>query len=74
VRANRSDAGEDIDRTVDEIIDERTHEGELDESGITVQDLRIIAATFKESLRALHHRRIPYPPAVAGELAGLAGS
>jgi membrane-associated HD superfamily phosphohydrolase len=72
VRANRSDAGEDIDRTVDEVIAERTNEGELDESGLSVRDLRVITSTFKESLRALHHRRIAYPPPVAGEIADVA--
>jgi hypothetical protein len=36
-----------------------------------VADIRLIAAVFKESLKALHHRRIPYPPALTGELAGL---
>jgi putative nucleotidyltransferase with HDIG domain len=72
VRAGRSDAGEDIDRIVDEVIAERTAEGELDESGLSVRDIRVIAATFKESLRALHHRRIQYPPPVSDELAQIA--
>jgi putative nucleotidyltransferase with HDIG domain len=70
VRANRSDSAEDIDRTVDEIVAERAAEGELDDSGLTVSDLRVIVATFKESLRALHHRRIAYPPPVGSEIAG----
>jgi putative nucleotidyltransferase with HDIG domain len=71
VRANQSNDGDGIDLTVDTIINERMDEGELDESGLAVADIRLIAAVFKESLKALHHRRIPYPPALTGELAGL---
>jgi putative nucleotidyltransferase with HDIG domain len=72
VRARQSSAGDEIDRIVDEVIAERVAEGELDESHLSVADVRTIAATFKESLRALHHRRIPYPPALTNELAGIA--
>lgn len=72
VRANRSDGPDEIDRTVDQVIAERTQEGELDESGLSVRDVRVIAATFKESLRALHHRRITYPPPMANEIAEVA--
>ena len=63
VRALEAKENVDIRKAIDDTIQERSNEGELDESGLTVRDIRVIADTFRDSLRALHHRRIVYPPA-----------
>ena len=63
-----------IDETVDAIFAERVAEGQLDESGLTVAEVRTVAAVMKESLRAVHHERIPYPQIGPDELARIASS
>lgn len=67
VRALEARENVDIRKAIEDTIRERSDEGELDDSGLTVRDIRVIADTFRESLRALHHRRIPYPPAAPEE-------
>ena len=66
-RALEAKENVDIRKAITDTIQERSDEGELDESGLTVRDIRVIADTFRENLRALHHRRIAYPPAAPGE-------
>ena len=36
-------------------------EGQLDESGLTFNDLNFIEKTFTKILLSVHHHRIPYP-------------
>ncbi|MEZ4479775.1 MAG: HDIG domain-containing protein [Dehalococcoidia bacterium] len=67
VRALEARENVDIRKAITDTIQERSDEGELDDSGLTVRDIRVIADTFRENLRALHHRRIAYPPAAPEE-------
>jgi hypothetical protein len=46
---------------VDEVIAERVAEGQLDESDLTLRDLRTIAESFKTTMRAVYHPRVQYP-------------
>ncbi|MSQ15680.1 MAG: hypothetical protein EXR50_07450 [Dehalococcoidia bacterium] len=66
-RARGSRDPEDLNALVDAIVAERIEEGQLDESGLTLQDLVKIKAAFKTALRGVFHPRIQYPqpPAVA---------
>jgi hypothetical protein len=61
VRASQDRSQERIDALVESIIQERMAEGQFDECDITLRDLRVIAESFKSSLRAIYHPRIEYP-------------
>ncbi len=50
-----------IDHLVDEVIGERVSEGQLDDSDLTLRDLRTIAESFKATMRAVYHPRVAYP-------------
>jgi putative nucleotidyltransferase with HDIG domain len=50
-----------IDERVDEVIKERTREGQLDESDLTLREIAIIADSFKATLRGVYHPRLEYP-------------
>lgn len=68
VRAVRPATREDLERLVRKLIDERTNEGELDDSDLTFKDLQTIREVFLQVLQGVHHPRISYPEAVsAGE-------
>ncbi len=57
--ADRSPAA--IDRMIDEVLAERIAEGQLDDSDLTLRDLRTIADSFKTTMRAVYHPRVQYP-------------
>jgi hypothetical protein len=61
VRANSDRSPEHIRQLVDEVIAERVSEGQLDESDLTLRDLRTIAESFKTTMRAVYHPRVQYP-------------
>jgi hypothetical protein len=61
VRANSDRSPEHIRQLVDEVIAERVSEGQLDESDLTLRDLRTIAESFKSTMRAVYHPRVQYP-------------
>jgi cyclic-di-AMP phosphodiesterase PgpH len=63
VRASADRSQERINEMVETVIRERLTEGQFDECDITLQDLRVVAASFKSSLRAIYHPRIEYPAA-----------
>jgi len=64
VRASQDRSQETIDALVESVIAERMTEGQFDECDLTLRDLRVIAASFKSSLRAIYHLRIEYPAAI----------
>jgi putative nucleotidyltransferase with HDIG domain len=61
VRSSEDRSPERIDHLVDEVIAERVSEGQLDDSDLTLRDLRTIAASFKATMRAVYHPRVAYP-------------
>ena len=68
VRAAKDRSPERIDGIVESVIAERLAEGQFDECDLTLRDLRLIAESFKHSLRAIYHPRVEYPePAPAEE-------
>jgi putative nucleotidyltransferase with HDIG domain len=76
VRANRDHSQESIERIIDQIIAERLQEGQLDDSGLTLGDLKRIRVAFMSVLRGVYHPRIEYPDpvkesSVAGRLSRL---
>ncbi len=50
-----------IENLVNNLIDFRIKDGQLDESNITFNDLKIIRTTFVRVLTNQHHKRIRYP-------------
>jgi cyclic-di-AMP phosphodiesterase PgpH len=61
VRASTDHSEERIRDLVEEVFAERLGEGQLDESDLTLRNLRAIAESFKETLRAVYHPRVEYP-------------
>jgi cyclic-di-AMP phosphodiesterase PgpH len=50
-----------IEQLVNELIEERIADGQLDECDLTLGDLRIIAERFRFTLMTMLHSRIAYP-------------
>jgi putative nucleotidyltransferase with HDIG domain len=61
VRSSPDRSPESINRIVEEVIAERVAEGQLDDSDLTLRDLRTIAESFKATMRAVYHPRVQYP-------------
>ncbi len=61
VRARRPQSKEDIRETIDFIFEERLRDGQLDDSGLTLNDLRMLRDTFLTALQGIFHPRIAYP-------------
>lgn len=68
VRANQPLNNEQIATEIDKIFAERIAEGQLNECDLTLQQLQLVAASFKTSLQAVHHPRIEYPESRREEL------
>ena len=50
-----------IDALVQRIVYGKLHLGQLDESGLSMADLRIVSNSLKETIRYANHERIEYP-------------
>ena len=68
VRASSDRTQERINALVEGVIAERLAEGQFDACDLTMRDLRVIAQSFKSSLRAIYHPRIEYPAAPGATL------
>lgn len=51
---------------IDELVNARVEEGQLDECGLTFRDLDGVKSEFAHVLTGLYHHRIDYPPAAPG--------
>jgi len=58
---------EDIEATVDTLLEERLADGQFDDSEVTLRDLRVVRDTIVESLVGIYHPRIAYPSSTRGE-------
>lgn len=68
VRSSSDKTPERINELVDQVFNERLVEGELDESELTLNDIKALAQSFKATLRAVYHPRIEYPAPSEAEL------
>jgi cyclic-di-AMP phosphodiesterase PgpH len=68
VRANPDHSAEGIGRIVDEVYNERLSEGQLDESDLTLRNIKSLAESFKATLRAVYHPRVEYPAPTEAEM------
>jgi putative nucleotidyltransferase with HDIG domain len=50
-----------IDNLVQRIVYGKLHLGQLDESGLSMSDLRLLAGSLRETIRHANHDRIEYP-------------
>ncbi|MEK6554921.1 MAG: HDIG domain-containing metalloprotein [Bdellovibrionota bacterium] len=50
-----------LNSIVENIIESKFMDGQLDECNLTIQDLAIIKETFKRMLQAIYHQRMDYP-------------
>jgi putative nucleotidyltransferase with HDIG domain len=73
VRSSVDRSPDRIDALVEEMVAERLAEGELEECDLTLRDIRTIAESFKQTLRAVYHPRIAYPEPTEGERRALMG-
>ncbi len=73
VRSSEDRSPERIDAIVEEVIAERLAEGELDDCDLTLRDIRIIADSFKQTMRGVYHPRIAYPEPTERERRALIG-
>ena len=62
---------DEIEATVDRLLDERRDDGQFDEADITLRELRIARDTIVESLVGIYHPRIAYPAASRSGGAGI---
>ncbi len=61
VRSARPNSPEEIDKLVRKIINDKLSQGELDDSDLTLQDLKNIRAAFVKTLQGVFHPRVKYP-------------
>lgn len=67
VRAMKGATTEEIENIIDKIIVERLNDGQLEDSPLTLKDLKVIATTFSRVLRGMQHDRIKYQEDIAQE-------
>jgi putative nucleotidyltransferase with HDIG domain len=59
--ALRPNNGEAIEKLINKIIDDHVKDGQLDDSGLTLGDLKAIRESFTETLKGRFHVRVKYP-------------
>ncbi len=74
VRAAEDHSREKIGEIVDTVIGERLAEGQLDDSELTLREIKLIAESFKAGLQAVYHPRIQYPEPTPAEMRRIAAA
>jgi putative nucleotidyltransferase with HDIG domain len=67
IRSSTDRSPEHIDTLVDQVVAERLAEGQLDESDLTLREIKVIAESFKSTLRGVYHPRLEYPAPAEAE-------
>ncbi|MCL5428995.1 MAG: HDIG domain-containing protein [Chloroflexi bacterium] len=60
-RAERPKTREELRALVKNVIDSRMAQGQLDDTGLTMHDLKLILETYVSGLRGVYHPRLIYP-------------
>ena len=68
VRAAKTPSNEEIDSIINKIVKDRLNDGQLDDSPLTLKDIKTVAETFSGMLRGMHHQRIKYHEDLVQEL------
>jgi hypothetical protein len=66
VRSRKPTKKQDIADTVQQIFETKMRTGQLDESGLTLNDIKAIRKIFIDMLQAVFHPRISYPVPQSG--------
>jgi putative nucleotidyltransferase with HDIG domain len=61
VRSNRPASGDEIEQIVTRIFQLRLDQHQLDDSGLTLTDIKTIKDTFIRTLKGMYHPRVKYP-------------
>lgn len=61
VRSLKEPTEQEIDDIVSSIVNDRLMDGQLDESPITLKEIKVIKGTICEALKGIFHSRIQYP-------------
>ncbi|MGD8243686.1 MAG: HDIG domain-containing protein [Anaerolineae bacterium] len=61
VRSAQPESANGVAEVVNRIIDQRIDDGQLNESGLTLQDVEVIRQVFASALKGTFHPRIKYP-------------
>jgi putative nucleotidyltransferase with HDIG domain len=64
VRAAAPETREGTDEVVSRIIRSRLNAGELDDSQLTLHDLKVVRRVFVEAFGSVRHPRVQYPPEI----------
>jgi membrane-associated HD superfamily phosphohydrolase len=64
VRSAEPESVEEIERIIADTIKTRLDDGQLDESDLTLRDLKEIQAAFVSVLKGVFHPRVKYPQPV----------
>ncbi|PJF24866.1 MAG: hypothetical protein CUN53_15665, partial [Phototrophicales bacterium] len=64
VRARKPANKQEIADIVNQIVDARMRDGQLDESGLRLNDIKTIRTTFVDMLQGVFHPRINYPASI----------
>jgi len=67
IRSSAERSPEQIDALVDQVVAERLAEGQLDESDLTLREIKMAAESFKSTLRGVYHPRLEYPAGREGK-------
>jgi membrane-associated HD superfamily phosphohydrolase len=57
-----------LNAIVENIIESKFMDGQLDECNLTIQDLAVIKGSFKRMLQSIYHQRMNYPHMKDGKL------
>jgi putative nucleotidyltransferase with HDIG domain len=60
-KSMKNPTSDSIDNLVIKIIDHKISQGQLEESALTFNELELCKASFKKTLKSIHHVRIEYP-------------
>jgi cyclic-di-AMP phosphodiesterase PgpH len=60
-RAVRPGTEEEIERLVTTLVDEHLREGQLDNSGLSLGDIKLVRESFIKTLKGRYHVRVRYP-------------
>jgi len=64
VRAHNPHSAEEIDAIVRDVLQQRLESGQLDDTDLTLRDLRRVHRAFVHTLRSMYHPRVKYPAGV----------
>lgn len=68
VRALNNPTQEEMEKIINNIIQDRLIDGQLSDSPLTQKDLKVIAQTFVRVLKGMQHQRIKYPENIMKKL------